>query len=196
MPAPLTARPRPGRLAAALCALLLAGCGGPESVDDLPPELRQFSVTSVRGSGPMPRSGSFAWHPGSRVVVDDERLGDRHASLLVQEALADALVARGYKPAGSPRSDLVVGFVVAVEDMDHASVSEAFGMDPGLLPGASGERYERGTLIVEISRPASPVPLWRGAVQARADLDLPETVRRERLALAVDRLFSGLTAGG
>jgi hypothetical protein len=184
-------RPWPTVLLAAL--LLGATFPGCSSSGELPPDMAQLSVASIRGAGVIPENGSFAWHPGSRVLIGDESLDADRIRLLVEQVLREALVERGFRPAASAAScDLLVGYVVAIEESDHASVSEAFGMDPGLLPAASGQTYDRGTIVVQLTRPGSPAPLWRGTAQAHADVTMDEDLRRQRIERAVDRMLGDL----
>lgn len=66
-----------------------------------------------------------------------------------------ALVERGLKEdAASP--DLIVDYVLTGEDI-------SLGV-PGLVRGAGPQplRYTEGTLVIDLSRPADTMPVWRG----------------------------------
>lgn len=176
-----------------LAALLLVACVT-ETTDDLIPShpMSRSAVVSVGGTTPVPTPAKFSWVRSSSVLVEDPRLDAVQLRALVRGALQEGLAAHGLTPGSRGTAMLEVGYVVALEkELDEPTVSSMFGLDAGLSATAQeAAKYDKGTLIVSISHTGARTPLWRGSVQAFADLDLPDEVRRQRVQRAVELLLS------
>ncbi|MEE8468083.1 MAG: hypothetical protein V3T22_06485 [Planctomycetota bacterium] len=174
-------------------ALLLVACVT-ETTDDLIPSrpLSRSAVVSVGGTTPVPTPADYSWVRSSSVLIDDPRLDPVRLRALVRGALQECLATHGLTPGSRGTAMLEVGYVVALErELDESTVSSMFGLDAGLSATAEeAARYGKGTLIVNISSTGARTPLWRGSVQAFADLDLPDEVRRQRVRRAVELLLA------
>ena len=176
-----------------LATLLLVGCVT-EKADELTPShpLSRSAVVSVGGTTPVPSPASYSWVRSSAVLIDDPRLDAVRLRALVRGALQEGLAAYGLAPGSRGTAMLQAGYVVALEkELDDSTVSSMFGLDAGLTATPEeAAKYDKGTLIVNIAHTGARTPLWQGSVQAFADLDLPEEVRRQRVRRAVELLLS------
>jgi hypothetical protein len=178
------------RTSAALGLALLFVVSGCQS--DLEPEaVREMSVVSLR-NGQIAANPTWSWARNSTVNVGTTELDARAFDRLIRTAVERNLAARGW--AMAVPGDYRIAFVAAIENpLDGASVSQMFGMDPGIATEFDGQSYARGTLILDVARNGMAAPVWRGAVQVRADPELSDKIRQQRVQRAVDLLLSDLT---
>ena len=71
-----------------------------------------------------------------------------------------------------------------------AAFASLFGINPGLpSQSPSGQSYDKGTLIIDVSDKTTRRSLWRSAMQGYVTLDISEKERRERIRLLVEKMF-------
>ena len=56
------------------------------------------------------------------------------------------------------------------------------------------EKYEKGTIVIEVTQSANGIVAWRSALQGFSIIDLEDADRRKRLDGMVARMLSGLAA--
>ena len=178
-------------LASCLAVMGATGCSSPE----LSPELSQLSVIAVRNPGfTAPAGVTYAMLPRSRMITSAEAYKGKDLDRLINDAIEQALEERGMRRVSSGSADVLVGWVGALDgDLDGQTVSQVFGMDPGLVPGGGAlQQYGRGTVVMDVVRRGDRFPSWRGAVQAVAAPDLDESLRRQRIERGARLLVSEL----
>jgi hypothetical protein len=178
------------RTTIALCLAL--SFAGPGCQSDHEPEaVRDMAVVSLR-NGELASNPVWSWARNSSVDVSASELDAGKVERMIRTAVEQGLAAHGWR-RGVP-GDYRIAYVAALESpLDGASVSLMFGMDPGIATEFDGQTYARGTLILDVTRNGMSAPVWRGAVQMRADPGLSNKIRQQRIGRAVDLLLSDLT---
>lgn len=163
------------------------------SQDQLPVRLGPVSVVATAAPGFRIFPGvSVSPREGGGHVYADEGLTETPLEPLFREAIFSSLVARGYRLAPPGESTYEVAFVLAMADaMSDDQLVAELGFSPG-LPSADDDRFARGTLAVMLMQPDSNQVVWRGAIQAFADLEADPERRAQRIALATQRLLRAL----
>lgn len=176
--------------------LLNSGCWlmEPKSVDDLPSDFRESVFFSVYNPNKkLPSSGTFSWiSDGIRIYADD-RFDIVEFRQLLRQNVEDTLMQKGFVPSTSGPGTVQVGCVAALEEtLDDLEINQFYGFNTGWSPGGrSPQKYEKGMMILDIVDGRTGMSLYRGAVRANMDPDLPEKIRKERLELVVAQLLSG-----
>ncbi len=88
-------------------------------------------------------------------------------------------------------SDLLIGFTLALESaLSDEEISQNYDIVPVLARDKDKmNRYEKGTVIIDVADAESRSLIWRGALQAFASSEVPEALRRERIDKAVKILI-------
>lgn len=195
---------RHARLAMLLAAGLLAGAGcsqqqsirqGPAGRQALP-----FSVVSSGDSRTDIRSAkTFAWAVSQPLQQAAPRStpGGAQLDALLQEAIVRTLQGKGYRHVASPsEGDLLVSYRVAMDDAGAGrGLGKAYGVEPSLnIDSPDPDRYEKGTLVIEVTDRPSGFTAWRSALQGFTDTGLGEAERRQRIELMVERMLAGIPA--
>jgi len=191
------------RLQALLAAGLLAvsGCSqqppGPAhgSIQPLP-----FSVVATGDSAADIRDAStFSWAWNSQQGDHAQGPGNLPLDELLQEAIVATLQGKGYRYSAEPgEGDLIITYQIALDtpgaDRQPAGTSAA-ELQPSLFMNSPDPgKYEKGTLVIEVTDRASGLTAWRSALQGFANLELSDAERRQRLGLMVDRMLAGVPA--
>jgi len=137
------------------------------------------------------RFDTWAWAPVKvRTDQSDPRLQSDLVQKRIQESIENVLDERGYDEV-TARPDFYVAYHVAIRDAidtqamyHHYHVTPYFGRW-ALLPDVYVDRYEVGTLLIDIIDARSNELVWRGSARARLqDLDGADE-REERTAEAL-----------
>jgi len=142
-------------------------------------------------------ASSFAWARNLQQTGHEQSPGNMPMDALLQEAIVTTLQGKGYRYSPVPgEGDLIINYQIAL-DSPQAD-REQTGMHPGQLqpslninspdPG----KYEKGTLVIELTERSTGLTAWRSALQGFANLELGEAARRQRLGLMVDRMLAGV----
>lgn len=118
---------------------------------------------------------TFDWGPVDALPAGDPRLDqDPFFRDRVEGAIAKAMAAHGFEiSARSERPDLLIHY--------HASIAERLDADD--------ERYEAGTLVVDIVDASTNVLMWRGWASGSVEGVLGN---RERLRRRIDNDVAGM----
>jgi hypothetical protein len=167
--------------------LALAACAAPEG----PPADAQVQVASV--SNPrlrVPRSGTYAWMQGSR-IVRDERVHGQLAEILLNEVEA-GLGRRGYSRVQLGEPDLLIGVLAGLAgSIQDADLNAAYDLDSTWLPEGVSERdYAPGSVVLDVVDARTHRSLWRGVVHGAAKFERSDEERRERVRAVVEALLS------
>jgi hypothetical protein len=172
----------------ALPIVVLAACtpGRPPTPSEVPEQTALVFVGDLAES--VAHTQSFAWlgEPAQRAESggsDADLIGEA-----VRAAVEDEFASRGYDMTEADLADRRLAFGVR-SDGDSAELGATFGLSPGLV--GSGDA-SRGTLVLAVLDASGRRILWRGAVQAFADLDGDDDRRRDVLRDGVRRLLRGL----
>jgi hypothetical protein len=142
----------------------------------------------------FPSGTAFSWSEGTSHFFKDPRLNNEELDNMLRESMALEMVSRGYRLVSSGQYS--ISYVAALEgSLSDEEISRRFGLNPGLPSQQTGQTYEKGTVVVDISDPTTKKSLWRSAMQGYVELDLPESVRQERVKRIVAMMFSGFPSG-
>lgn len=188
-------------LTAVLAVTLLAafGCSQqapvPGGIQSLP-----FSVVATGDSGVDMRTAStFAWAREQQQTGEDQGHGNVPMDAMLQETIIATLQGKGYRYSAAPgEGDLLVTYRLSLHAAGAGQEPEGtYGnqLQPSLnLASPDPARYEKGTLVIEVTDRLSGRTAWRSALQGFAIPGLGEAERRQRLGLMVDRMLAGVPA--
>ena len=94
------------------------------------------------------------------------------------------MTSKGYEYTWRSRqADLQVGYVVILDGaLSDKELNSRYGIQPSLnLQAPDSVRYEKGTLVIDITDRKTGRSVWRGALQGFADLHLSKEDRQDRL---------------
>ena len=182
-------------LGPALFVLTALGCSANKmaSTDNRSSSLSQTTIVSVLYSDKvLHESARFSWLPAAVKFYEDPRLKNSPIQLYFQEAIQQNLNKRGYRFVPSVvDSDFLVAYVLALENsLNDEEINEKYQLNPGLpRQKLNPNRYEKGTLIIDLIESGTKRSIWRGGMQGFAKFDIGEEERKKRINLFVDRLF-------
>ncbi|ARN75991.1 hypothetical protein [Oceanicoccus sagamiensis] len=178
--------------------VLLSACVE-QPVYEAPDELSRVSAVAVSSPG-------FSLEPGASIAWRRDILwlrSDQFASaanpvnrINLQATLNQQFQQLGYRidPVNTP-SDYVLIAAIVLGDSDKGRDFEELAR---LYPSLEyiSENLETGTLMVGLSRPGSPVILWRAGIQAFIAEDLAMDKRQQRLESIIRSLLRTLPLKG
>lgn len=168
----------------ALASTVLAGCAGSDRNALAASSAISFSLPGFY----LPPGTSLAWRSDVVYLFEDHSRAPEHITPYLQQEIQAFLEARGYQfPGPAPAADYgLVAVIVLGDGMTARTVLQEFRLTPSFNPTRS---YEKGTIVVAIYRRADEKVMWRGAIQANVDLDLPPEERRARVRSHVGKLL-------
>lgn len=184
-----------------LCAALLAGlygCTHQQPVAEPPARLHAmpFNVVATGDSRTDPASAAtFSWTAASAPADARPGMEDVPVNALLEEAIADTLQQKGYRYfAASGQGDLLVSYTMTLNDAAaERQLAEQYGMQADLkYSSPDPEKFEKGTLVIDIIERQSGLSAWRSSLQGFAYLQLDDMQRRQRIHGMVARMLSGL----
>ena len=140
---------------------------------------------------------TFAWKPDSSFVLANERIEPDAFKPLIENAIMMALKNKGYKANKSVgNADLLVSYAAGLEtELSDKEITRRFGMIPGLQGNTTNpEKYEKGTIIVDIFDKSTNKSVWRGVVQGFANLEMSQAERSKRLENIMHQLLAEFPA--
>ena len=160
----------------------------------------EIETTIVTVSNPDIRvlsSKNFTWSPRSIYVYEDERFKGFPMKETFEKAAYDRLTANSFTYVSNmDDARLVVGYALALESaLSDVDLNILYGLNPGFKGVSSDkDKYEKGTIIIDIIEARTRRMVWRGALQGMAVFDLSEEERRERFTLVINRLLDEFIA--
>jgi hypothetical protein len=184
------------RYIAILAALLCAGCATDKVFEE---ELGRSNMITVENSAiPIPPSATFAWAPQITRYYSDPRFKNTPLQGMFHNAIKRKLQEKGYRYTPSPdQSDLLVGYVLALESaVSDDAIKRIYGVEPGFLAESPDrEKYEKGTVIIDVYETRTRRSVWRTILQGFAVFDLSEEERRGRVEATVNMMLQGFRGG-
>ena len=172
---------------------VVTGCNNKvQTLADLPPELSKVvTVVYSNKEAEIPATGSYSWKLKEIEILEDERIKVGDVDRKIREIIGVNLLRKGYRPDSSQMSDIQVAYMLALEGtMNDDALSKRYGFDTNWHPAGKGNKiYEKGTLVIDVFTSDYKRPVWRGALQAGVDLELPEKIRQQRLESAIGLLL-------
>ena len=107
-------------------------------------------------------------------------------------SLVANLQRHGFAQTVGGQPNLLVGYVGVLESaMTDKEITMRYGLSAGgWSPGAlNPQKYERGTLIVDLAEPHTRRSLWRGAMQGVVQFQLEDAERARRIDQGVATLL-------
>ena len=159
-----------------------------------PPEQKIKAKTSVVSSFFSAKrytpGQQFAWLPGAERYFEDPRIKDQTIKPMLESAIQQSLMNSGYQFTSNPQqAEFLVGYLVALEsELDDQAIARLYGSAPGLMV-QNTDKYEKGTLIVDIVDGVTKQSVWRGALQAAVTFEVEHSVRQQRVTSAVQELL-------
>ncbi|WP_455201397.1 DUF4136 domain-containing protein [Kaarinaea lacus] len=178
--------------------ILITGCQTTEAPEQSS-DAKRLAMVSYFDSGYTisASKNSFAWKPDSSFVLASERIDSGEFKPLIENAIKVTLKNKGYKFGDNyENSDLLVSYAAGLEtELSDKEVTRRFGMIPGLQGNAANmDKYEKGTIIVDIFDKSTNKSVWRGVIQGFADLKLSRAERSKRLESVMQQLLAEFPA--
>lgn len=140
----------------------------------------------------LPVSGTFGWGISMLRVDPSQAVRLSAVEARIHGALLSQLPAEGFTYTNRA-PDYLVGFaVLSGASLNEKELNEAYGnllTFPDRTDGAASLNYEAGVLILDIVGRESGRLLWRGAIKADIELDLPDDRKQARCDAAVCELL-------
>jgi hypothetical protein len=136
---------------------------------------------------------TISWKPDSSFILANERIDADSYKRLLEDAIVVTLRNKGYTLSNDPaQAALLVSYAAGLEtELSDREITRRFGMIPGLQGVTQDEdKYEKGTIIVDVFDKSANKSIWRGVVQGFADLELSPAERSQRLKQIMQQLMS------
>jgi len=186
--------------AVSMLALMMIGCAQQQTSSGQAATVQAtpFSVVATGDSNfNASQAQTFSWSSSMQELTEVPRLHDVPLRDMLKASISDNLNAKGYRYQGEQGpGDLVVGYSVSLDDAEMTSdAARRSGVIPSLnFSTPDPEKYEKGTIVIEVTQSANGIVAWRSALQGFSIIDLDDADRRKRLDGMVARMLSGLPA--
>ena len=158
-------------------------------------QVNKYAVISVSNPDIKVLSSKvFSWKERSRYVYDDERLGEFPLENRFQNDIKNKLTSNGFTFTESTQNaSILVGYVLALESsLSDMDVNNLYGLNPGFMDKEKEKdknKYEKGTIVIDIIEARTNRMIWRGAIQGMAEFGIPDNEREERLRNVANTLL-------
>jgi Domain of unknown function (DUF4136) len=184
----------PALVVLAAVAIVWTASVAPEAKTDINVDYdKTFSFAGLR---------SWAWHPDGagdvRLAIssqDDPARVAARVDPIILPAVERELTVRGLARVDNG-GDLHVHYYMLGTVGDSTQIQGQFlpattnwGLPPFLAQTTALSVYPVGTLIIDVTSPASGAIVWRGSAARKLDLEKPDTERRKTLERAISDLF-------
>ena len=186
--------------AVSMLALVMIGCAQQQTSSGQAATVQAtpFSVVATGDSNfNASQAQTFSWSSRMQELNGVPRLNDVTLRDMLKDSISDNLNAKGYRYQGEQGpGDLVVGYSVSLDDSEmNSDAARRSGVIPSLnFSTPDPEKYEKGTIVIEVTQSANGIVAWRSALQGFSIIDLEDADRRKRLDGMVARMLSGLPA--
>ena len=183
-----------------MLALVMFGCAQQQTSSEQATKVQAtpFSVVATGDSNfNASQAQTFSWSSSMQELTGVPRLNEVALRDMLKASISDNLNARGYRYQGEQGpGDLVVGYSVSLDDSEmNSDAARRSGVIPSLnFSTPDPEKYEKGTIVIEVTQSANGIVAWRSALQGFSIIDLEDADRRKRLDGMVARMLSGLAA--
>ena len=138
-------------------------------------------------------SKKFTWSPKSTYVYEDARFRGFPVKDTFEKDIYEKLSKNGFTYVTSAdEAGILVGYVLALESaLSDMDINNLYGINPGFVSDkADTDKYEKGTVIIDIIESRTNRMVWRGALQGMANFDVSNKERKERIKEVVDLLLN------
>ena len=186
--------------AVSMLALVMLGCAQQQASSGQAAKVQAtpFSVVATGDSNfNASQAQTFSWSSSMQELTGVPRLNEVALRDMLKASISDNLNARGYRYQGEQGpGDLVVGYSVSLDDSEmNSDAARRSGVIPSLnFSTPDPEKYEKGTIVIEVIQSTNGIVAWRSALQGFAIIDMDDADRRKRLDGMVQRMLSGLPA--
>ena len=186
--------------AVSVLMLVMTGCAQQQTASGQAATVQAtpFSVVATGDSNfNASQAQTFSWSSSMQELTGVPRLNEVPFRDMLKDSISDNLNARGYRYQGEQGpGDLVVGYSVS---LNNSSMNSDAARRSGVIPSLNfstpdPEKYEKGTIVIEITQASNGIVAWRSALQGFSIIDLDDADRRKRLDGMVQRMLSGLPA--
>ena len=183
-----------------MLALVMFGCAQQQTSSEQATKVQAtpFSVVATGDSNfNASQAQTFSWSSSMQELTGVPRLNEVALRDMLKASISDNLNARGYRYQGEQGpGDLVVGYSVSLDDSEmNSDAARRSGVIPSLnFSTPDPEKYEKGTIVIEVIQSTNGIVAWRSALQGFAIIDMDDADRRKRLDGMVQRMLSGLPA--
>jgi len=174
------------RLAGTLVIAALSGCSATTT------SMKQIEIRTSHDPGAsFPEVGSYSWMQRPGKLVEDARFDKTTVPIRMRETIERELARKGYEQRGlGYRVDFMVCYHFALEkDLDAANVARQHGYTSKDVEGP-GQRFEKGSLIIDIVHPETKKLMWRGIAEAEIVVSVSEEEKLRRTNEAVKRILA------
>lgn len=178
------------KICVAIFLFALTGCV--ESNTATAAKVNQLAMSSVRDMAlSYPTTSVFSITPRylDKVSFPKEQMMNFYQ--LYADAISASLTEKGYVKNQSDKKETakfnVVFGVALTKDLSDQTISEKFGVMPGLQVH---DNLEKGSFLIYIEDVATGQKVWRGAIQGFVHKELSEKERAERVPYIVNKLMS------
>ncbi len=178
----------------------LVACSQPTVKQDTAPQVRTAPYTIATSGDPsidLRHAATYSWQPDMHAIHGTPTLRGVPVRNLLEAAINNALAAKGYRFVPVAAADgLLVGYRVILGDTaSDERVVQELGLDPGMrTTSPDATRYTRGTLVISVIDKRTGRTAWRSSLQGFADLDIPASLRQQRIYNIVANMLAGLPA--
>lgn len=138
---------------------------------------------------------TFAWKAENMHFFDAPRFSNSPVKAMLEEALVEALTARGLTFVESAEgADLELSYVAALENqatVEEIAVFRASHPDIAALEEGPA-LFEQGVLFAKLAARGSGAIYWQSTYRGLAVLDMPDEERRRRLDELMEEFLVGL----
>lgn len=140
----------------------------------------------------LPVTGTFGWGISLLRVDPEQNVELSEVQERLHRALLDALPAEGFTYTNQA-PDYLVGFaILAGASLDEAELNNAYGSQlefPARAETSPPLNYCTGALVLDIVERENGHLLWRGAIKADIDMNLPVDKKQARCDGAIRELL-------
>lgn len=140
----------------------------------------------------LPETGTFGWGISLLHIDPALKLNLSEIEARLHRSLRDALPSEGFTYTNEA-PDYLVGFaVMAGASLDEAELNQFYGASlsfPARVDATPPMNYQAGVLILDLVERINGHLLWRGAIKADINLDLPEAKKQARCDGAIRELL-------
>ena len=168
-------------------AAVLIGCAQQKSKPEQAAQIQAtpFSVVATGDSNfNASQAQTFEWSSHMQELTGVPRLHDVPLGDMLNESITASMNSKGYRYHGEQGpGDLVVGYSVSLDDAElNSDAARRSGVIPSLnFSTPDPEKFEKGTIVIEVTQAATRVVVWRSALQGFSIIDLDDADRRKRL---------------
>ncbi len=167
-------------------AIVVGGCSSTSSMKEMEVHTRKAPGAKI------PDGGAYSWMFRPDDVPEDQRIDKSTATLRMRELIENELARKGYEQMGLGfKVDFLVAYRFAFEEAITAQeVNKRHGYAADDAGADLAQRFEKGSLIIDIVSPETKKLMWRGIAEAEIVVAVSDEERLRRSREAVRRILA------